>query len=186
MTQLTYDIPAGTSAASAHRELRRVFTGPIYLPGDDEYDAARAVVNPTVDARPLLIAEAGGRRDVRAAIGWAGNHGVPIAVQSTGHGTHVAADRGLLLKTSRLATVLVDPDRRVARVGAGARWRDVLAAAEGRSGDGRNSGGLPSYPRSSFRGSRREKPPRAGHPPQHDRATAREPRRIKRRFGPDR
>jgi len=51
-------------------------------------------------------------------------------VQSTGHGTHVPNDAGLLLKTSRLATVLVDPDRRIARVGAGARWRDVLAAAE--------------------------------------------------------
>ena len=39
------------------------------------------------------------------------------------------ADGGLLLKTSRMAEVLVDPDRRVARVGPGAVWGDVIAAA---------------------------------------------------------
>jgi FAD/FMN-containing dehydrogenase len=50
-------------------------------------------------------------------------------VQSTGHGTHVATDGGVLLKTSALTRVLVDPDRRVARVAAGARWGAVLAAA---------------------------------------------------------
>jgi FAD/FMN-containing dehydrogenase len=41
----------------------------------------------------------------------------------------VPADGGLLLKTGRMAEVLVDPDRRVARVGPGARWGDVIAAA---------------------------------------------------------
>jgi FAD/FMN-containing dehydrogenase len=35
----------------------------------------------------------------------------------------------MLLKTTAMAHVLVDPDRRVARVGPGARWADVLAAA---------------------------------------------------------
>jgi len=56
-------------------------------------------------------------------------HGLPLAVQATGHGTHVPADGGLLLKTSRMAEVLVDPDRRIARVGPGARLGDIVAAA---------------------------------------------------------
>src|SRR6185295_6817484 len=47
----------------------------------------------------------------------------------TGHGTKVPADEGILVKTGAMATVLVDPDRRVAHVGPGARWGDVLAAA---------------------------------------------------------
>jgi FAD/FMN-containing dehydrogenase len=105
------------------------FAGPIHRPGDAGYDAGRAAFNPNLDARPLAVAEATSAEDVRAAIAWSRAHEVPFAVQSTGHGTHVASDGGLLLKTSRLGTVLVDPDRRIARIGAGARWSDVLAAA---------------------------------------------------------
>src|SRR6185503_15719811 len=55
--------------------------------------------------------------------------GLPFAVQATGHGTHVAHDGAVLLDTGAMTRVLVDPDRRVARVGPGARWGDVLRAA---------------------------------------------------------
>src|SRR5689334_8411125 len=112
------------------RELRRQgFGGPVYGPRDDGYELGRAALNPGLDARPALVAEATGAEDVRAAVAWAVGHGVPLAVQATGHGTHVAANGAVLLKTGRLAGVLVDPERRVARVGAGARWADVIAAA---------------------------------------------------------
>ncbi|MBN6056810.1 FAD-binding protein [Nonomuraea sp. RK-328] len=66
---------------------------------------------------------------MRAAVLGAREHGLPLTVQSTGHGTHVPADGGLLLKTGRLSGVRVDPERRTARAGAGARWSDVIAAA---------------------------------------------------------
>ncbi|WUH98001.1 FAD-dependent oxidoreductase [Spirillospora sp. NBC_00431] len=77
----------------------------------------------------LLVIEATGTADVRAAILTARDRGLPLTVQATGHGTVVPPDEGLLLKTSRMARVLVDPARRVARVGPGARWSDVIAAA---------------------------------------------------------
>ncbi|TMQ91137.1 FAD-binding oxidoreductase [Actinomadura soli] len=77
----------------------------------------------------LLVIEATGTADVRAAILTARDRGMPLTVQATGHGTLVPPDEGLLLKTSRMARVLVDPSRRVARVGPGARWSDVIAAA---------------------------------------------------------
>jgi FAD/FMN-containing dehydrogenase len=54
---------------------------------------------------------------------------LPFAVQATGHGTRVPADGGLLLKTTAMESVLVDPGRRIARVGPGVRWAQVLAAA---------------------------------------------------------
>jgi FAD/FMN-containing dehydrogenase len=41
----------------------------------------------------------------------------------------VPADGALLVRTSAMAEVLVDPDRRIARVGPGARWGEVIAAA---------------------------------------------------------
>jgi FAD/FMN-containing dehydrogenase len=118
-----------TEHSTTARRLARSFQGAIHLPGDDEYDAQRATWSGTLDQRPALVAQADNAADVRAAVVVAREHDLPLAVQSTGHGTHVAADGALLLKTSALAEVLVDPDRRVARVGCGARWGAVIAAA---------------------------------------------------------
>ncbi|WP_052423285.1 FAD-binding oxidoreductase [Nonomuraea candida] len=105
------------------------FTGPVHLPGEPGYDETRRSLNPAVDARPALVAEAYGAGDVRAALLAARAHGVPFAVQATGHGTHAPCDGGILVRTTPMASVLVDPARRVARVGPGACWGDVLAAA---------------------------------------------------------
>ncbi|WP_326641498.1 FAD-binding oxidoreductase [Nonomuraea fuscirosea] len=105
------------------------FTGPVHLPGEAGYDEARRSLNPAVDSRPALVAEAYGAADVRAALLAARANGVPFAVQATGHGTHTACDGGILVKTAPMASVLVDPARRIARVGPGARWGEVVAAA---------------------------------------------------------
>ncbi len=98
-------------------------------PGDTGYDQARRALKPSLDPRPAVVVEAVGTDDVRAAVVAARRHRMPFAVQATGHGTHTAHDGALLLKTGAMAGVVVDPDRGVARVGPGARWRDVLAAA---------------------------------------------------------
>src|SRR5256885_5095956 len=45
------------------------------------------------------------------------------SVQATGHGTRVPADGGILLKTTPMTTVLIDPERRMAKVAPGARDR---------------------------------------------------------------
>lgn len=97
--------------------------------GDDGFDSERRSLNPAIDAKPFKIILAGSTTDVRTAVETARRDDLPFAVQATGHGTHVPADGGLLLKTGAMAQVLVDPDRRVAVAGPGARWSDVLAAA---------------------------------------------------------
>jgi FAD/FMN-containing dehydrogenase len=76
-----------------------------------------------------LIVEAYGRKDVQAAVRAAREYGVPLAVQATGHGTRMPADGGILLKTTSMTTVLIDPERRIAKVAPGARWDAVLDAA---------------------------------------------------------
>ena len=119
---------APTTFASV-ADLRRTLRGPLHLPGDAGYDAARTAWNPHADGRPALVAEVSGPADVRAVITWARAHGVPLAVQSTGHGIVAPYDGVALIKTSNLRSVLVDADRRIARVGAGAVWSDVIAAA---------------------------------------------------------
>ncbi|GAA4442075.1 FAD-binding oxidoreductase [Phytohabitans houttuyneae] len=109
--------------------LRQRFAGQVHLPGEPGYDENRRSLNPAVDARPAVIVEAANTTDVRTALVTSRALDVPFSVQATGHGTHTANDGGILVRTGGLATALVDPDRRIARVGAGTRWGAVLAAA---------------------------------------------------------
>jgi FAD/FMN-containing dehydrogenase len=82
-----------------------------------------------VPTGPALVIRATTRAHVRTAVLAARDRGAPLAVRATGHGTHAPHDGAVLLDTSQMATVLVDGDRGVARVGAGAVWGSVLAAA---------------------------------------------------------
>ncbi len=111
------------------RRLGGVIRGAVYLPGDHGYDEQRRPLSPAIDPRPAMVVEATERADVRAAIVAAREYCLPFAVQATGHGTYVPSDGGILLKTAGMAAVLVDPDRAIARVGPGARWSQVIAAA---------------------------------------------------------
>lgn len=106
------------------------FDGDVYRPGDSAYNENRKPLRADLDPHPALVVRAGAVADVKTAVIAARDHELPFAVQATGHGTHTAADGALLLQTGDLASVLVDPDRRIARVGPGARWAQVLAAAK--------------------------------------------------------
>lgn len=125
MTQSTVD----AATERAERALRRDIRGAILVPGDERYDSERLSWHRGIDPRPALVAEATTADDVATAVRVARAHPVTLAIQSTGHGTLVPADGGLLLRTSPLAGVQVDPRRRVARAEAGALWSDVIAAA---------------------------------------------------------
>ncbi|GII84231.1 oxidoreductase [Sphaerisporangium siamense] len=102
------------------------FTGPVFRPGDDGYDAERSGFNLTVDHHPELIVGATGPDDVIAAVEYAAARGLAVAVLTTGHGPAVPADGQVLVTTRRMSDVRVDPAARTARVGGGVRWRQVL------------------------------------------------------------
>lgn len=110
-------------------ELRQVFRGPVHAPEDPGYHDLRTSLKLRVHPEPALVAEALDVADVQAALRWAGERGVPFALQATGHGTFVPSDGGLLVRIGRMGGVLVDPDLRVAEVEAGSRWGDVVSAA---------------------------------------------------------
>jgi FAD/FMN-containing dehydrogenase len=118
-----------TRTSSALRDLGRGFTGGIHPPSSPAYEVLRRPIDPALDPRPVAVAEALDESDVARAIVAAREHDLPFAVQATGHGTRVAADGGIVLNTGRMSSVLVDPDRRVAVVGPGARWGAVVGAA---------------------------------------------------------
>ncbi|MFE0178613.1 FAD-binding oxidoreductase [Streptomyces sp. NPDC059002] len=110
-------------------ELTPHVAGPVLLPGDDAYDDERAGFNLAVRHRPDVIVGATRAADVQAAVRFAAGHGLPVAVQATGHGFAVPADGGLLITTARMSGVEVDPGARTATVAAGARFDQVVPAA---------------------------------------------------------
>src|SRR4029450_3349890 len=60
------------------------FLGSVIAPDDDGYDDARAVWNATVDRRPRLIARCSGTADVSAAVRFARDCDLAIAVRGGG------------------------------------------------------------------------------------------------------
>ncbi|WP_367433954.1 FAD-binding oxidoreductase [Streptomyces celluloflavus] len=125
---LTPDNPAGGDPEALAAFVRRV-RGPVFLPGDDGFDAERSGFQLAYRHRPAVIVGAEGADDVAAAVDFAAGRGLPVAVQATGHGLSVATDGGLLISTRRMAAVRVDPVAGTARVGAGAVWEQVIEAA---------------------------------------------------------
>jgi FAD/FMN-containing dehydrogenase len=109
--------------------LREAVGGRVYAAGDDGYHSVRLPWQRKYDPHPALVVEATGPQDVIAAIRFAREHDIPFSVQTTGHGAVLPLDGGLLLKTTAMSSVEVDAGRRIARVGAGAVWSDVIAAA---------------------------------------------------------
>ena len=103
------------------------FRGDVIAPGDHHYDDARAVWNGTVDRRPRLIARCSGTADVAAAVRFARDRDLEIAVRGGGHGVAGTAvcDGGIVIDLSALRAVSVDPVERTALVQGGALWGDV-------------------------------------------------------------
>ena len=109
--------------------LRRDLAGPLFLPSLDGYDGERLGFNRAVDPRPALIVGAATRDDVATAVRFAAEHGLPVAVKTTGHGASVPVDGAVLITTERMARVSVDPAKRTATIGAGTVWRLVVERA---------------------------------------------------------
>ncbi|MDT7553809.1 MAG: hypothetical protein QOI16_2345 [Pseudonocardiales bacterium] len=100
--------------------------GRMHLPGTPAFDAARAGFDLAAIPNPDVAVSVASEADVVAAVRFAAEQALPITVRATGHGTVPAADRGVLVDTRALSAVTVDPRRRTATVGAGAKWTRVL------------------------------------------------------------
>ena len=100
--------------------------------GDGGYDEAIHVWNGMVATAPALVVQPVSIDDVRETVDLARCNGLLLSVKGGGHniaGTSLA-DGGVTLDMSRLRAVEVDPERRVARVGAGCLLGDVDRATQ--------------------------------------------------------
>jgi FAD/FMN-containing dehydrogenase len=114
-------------APTAFDELGGSFSGELLLPTSPGYDTARRIWNGAIDRHPACIARCAGVADVVAAVRFAREHDLEIAVRGGGHnvaGTAVCDD-GIVIDLSTMRAVWVDPAGRTAWVQGGALWGDV-------------------------------------------------------------
>ena len=122
--------PAAEPCGRAHL-LRGLCAGAVHLPGDAAYDEARMPWNVAVEQRPAAVAYPGSADEVSDIVRAAAASGLKVAPQGTGHnaGPLGNLDDVVLLRTSGMTGVTIDPERKVARAEAGALWLDVVEAA---------------------------------------------------------
>jgi len=111
---------ADTSALAA------AMRGPVLTAADPAYDAVRKVWNGMIDRRPAAIARCTGAADVIAALAFARDAGLPIAVRGGGHSFpgYSVCDGGVLIDLQLMKSVRVEPVARRARAEGGVLWAE--------------------------------------------------------------
>lgn len=106
---------------TARTSLRDTVRGAVLFPGDPGFDQVHRPWNRAISQSVRAVVEADDAADVAALVRHAGSHGLSVATQPSGHGATGRADGAILLRTSRLDGIEVDPVARTARIGAGVR-----------------------------------------------------------------
>lgn len=123
----TLDGQTTTVAPRAIEDLADRLAGPVILPENPNYDSAREVWNGMIGKEPALIARCMGTADVIAAVRFARDRDLRVAIRGGGHnvaGTAVC-DGGLVIDLSATDGVRVGPHDQTAWVQAGATWADL-------------------------------------------------------------
>jgi FAD/FMN-containing dehydrogenase len=112
--------------------LQDELTGELITPGDPRYDVSRGVFNAMIDRYPALIARCATTDDVAAAVRFARETGLVIAVRGGGHSVtgHGVCDDGIVIDLGGLKTIEVDAAAGTARVGGGVLWGELDAATQ--------------------------------------------------------
>ena len=112
--------------------LRERLHGPLLLPADTDFAEVTRLWNGSITKSPGLIVQATGTADVVAAVDFARDHSVAVAVRGGGHniGGTALAEGGVTIDMSLLRGVVVDAAARTATVAPGALLADVDRATQ--------------------------------------------------------
>jgi len=111
-------------ATTTVEQLREQVRGETITAEDPAYEEARRVYNAMIDRRPSVIVRCAGADDVVAAVNFARESGLDLAVRGGSHSVpgFGTADDAVVIDLSRMQTVDVDPGARTARGQGGATW----------------------------------------------------------------
>jgi len=103
------------------RDLAARMRGRLLIAGDDGYDKARLVLNPSFDKHPALIAQPTDAADVEVAVSFARANNLLLAVKCGGHSAsgQSTCDRGMQIDLSGLRGVRIDPQAKRVWVAGG-------------------------------------------------------------------
>jgi FAD/FMN-containing dehydrogenase len=104
-------------------------SGTLLLPSDDGFAAALGGFNTAVIHEPDAVYAPASAHDVAAAVRFAREQRVPLAVQNTGHGAVRPVRGGLMLVLGGLDALALDAAARTATVGGGVTWAPIVEAA---------------------------------------------------------
>jgi FAD/FMN-containing dehydrogenase len=121
--------PIGQVTEQDVKQFAQYVRGDVLLPADDRFEPSRKLWNSGIKTQPAMIVQAAGVSDVLAAIDFAGSNDLPFSVKAGGHGGagYALVEDGVTVDISRLAGIRVDPRQKIARVDAGAIWKNVGA-----------------------------------------------------------
>lgn len=107
--------------------LRESVRGEVVTPDDAAYEAARAVYNAMHDRRPAAVVRCVDSGDVMAAVAFARDEGLELAIRGGGHSVpgFGTCDGGIVIDLSPMRHVRVDPASSRARAAGGATWGDM-------------------------------------------------------------
>ena len=116
-----------TIEKAALNELKDALRGRLLLAGNDGYDAARRVLNPSIDKHPALIVQPSGAADVATAVTFANERGLLVAVKCGGHSFSgkSTCDGGIQIDLSMMRGARVDRENRRAYVAGGSLLGDL-------------------------------------------------------------
>ncbi len=124
-----YDISKikGALDQAALQDLKTRLCGQMFIPGDAGYDTARRVYNAAIDRYPAIVISCSNVADVIAAVNFARQQNLPVAVRGGAH--NVAGlgtvDKGLVIDLSPMKGIRIDPADKTARVEGGCTLSDL-------------------------------------------------------------
>jgi len=124
-----------TIGPEQRRSFARSFQGDLLDRQSDEYDRIRSIWNGMIDRKPALIAQCCDAQDVAAAVRFARDNDLLVAIRGGGHNIagNATCDDGLVIDLSGMRQVSMDAGARMARVEPGCALADVDAATQAHS-----------------------------------------------------
>ncbi|MFF0342606.1 FAD-binding oxidoreductase [Kribbella sp. NPDC004875] len=109
--------------------LRGEVAGPVLTPEAEGYAEELSGFNLAVTHTPDVVVGLTSEDDAVAVVRAAAESGTPVRVLATGHGIPNPIQDGIVVTTTRLTGLTVDPEAKIAHIAAGNRWAEVIAAA---------------------------------------------------------